>query len=320
MTKTTKSIDAPLVTVITPAYNRASFLEETILSVLNQDYRSIEYIVLDDGSTDDSLDVIKKYEHDLRWVTHENMGEQKTVNKGFAMANGEVVVVVNSDDPLLPGAVSAAVAFLQEHRNVLAAYPDWGEIGPDSEIIRHVRLPQYDIYNMLTTFSVKMGPGTFIRRKVFALIGMRDTQFRYASDVDFWFRLALHGKLGHIPKVLATHRVHPAAASISGQGRAMAEELIRVAELCYEHPLLPSELRKLRPKVLSIAHYSARHYCGSDYTAALTHLFESIRSHPLTFFSLLFSDPFGKLVHRLRRFPRCYEFARRLHRRTSKDH
>lgn len=92
--------EMPLVSVITPAYNRASFLDETILSVIKQDYPNIEYIVLDDGSSDGTLDVIKKYENRIKCFSHENMGEARTVNKGVSLSNGDIAVIVNSKDPL----------------------------------------------------------------------------------------------------------------------------------------------------------------------------------------------------------------------------
>ena len=166
----------PLVTIVTPAYNRASFLDETIQSVLSQNYPKIEYIVLDDGSNDHTRQVLEKYTGRIIWESHPNMGETATVNKGFGMARGEIICVVNSDDPLLPGAVSEAVKLMQARPDVLAAYSDWNEIGPNSELIKQMRLPEYNISNMLATFNVAMGPGTFFRRKVLDQVGMRDPQ------------------------------------------------------------------------------------------------------------------------------------------------
>jgi glycosyltransferase involved in cell wall biosynthesis len=275
--------EKPLVSVITPAYNRAAFLDETILSVVGQDYQNIEYLVLDDGSTDDTLKVIRKYEDKLKWVTHINMGEAGTVNRGFTMAKGDIVVVVNSDDPLLPGAVKKAVSIMLEHLDVLAAYPDWIEIGPNSELIREVRLPDYDLLNMLRTFNVGMGPGTFIRREAFDLVGFRDPQFRYAGDLEFWFRLALRGKLVHIPEVLATHRVHPESASVSDRGARMSGELVRVLQKVYADPQAPQAIRKVRRRAFSTMHYEAASYCGSDKAAVRKHYLASFRYHPLCF-------------------------------------
>src|SRR3972149_444079 len=126
----------PLVSIVTPTYNRASYLSETIESVLNQSHRNIEYIVLDDGSTDDTRHVLEKYGKRLIWESHTNIGEARTVNKGWRMAHGEFVVVVNSDDPILPSMVEAGVAFMRERPQVLVAYPDWLEIDEHSRVIR----------------------------------------------------------------------------------------------------------------------------------------------------------------------------------------
>lgn len=262
----------PLVTVITPAYNRASFLDETILSVLSQDYSNIEYIILDDGSDDNSLDVIKKYQDHVIWVSHNNMGETRTVNKGFMMAKGEIVVVVNSDDPLLPGAISSAVDVLLLNPDMLVAYTDWNEIGPQSELIKTMFLPEYNLFHMLTNFNVAMGPGTFIRRYAIEKYGGRDDQFIYVGDLEFWFRLAMKGRFAHISKVLATHRVHPGSLTASGKGKLMADELIRLVKKVYRSKDLSPELRKLKSKVFGNVHFEAASYCGKDVRAKLSHL------------------------------------------------
>ena len=199
----------PLVSIVTPAYNRASYLDETIQSVLSQDYPNIEHIVLDDGSTDNTREVLEKYTGRIIWETHPNMGETRTVNKGWSMAHGEIVAVVNSDDPLLPGAVSAAAAFLQTHPDILVAYPDWDFIDPDSNVTGHHQVPEYDYLHMLRRHHCSVGPGAFIRRQAFELAGMRDPEFRYVADFEYWLRLGLYGKFARIPKTLATFRVHP---------------------------------------------------------------------------------------------------------------
>ena len=134
----------PLVTIITPAYNRAGYLDETIQSILNSDYPNIEYIVLDDGSKDNTREVLGKYKGRIVWETHPNMGETRTVNKGLNMAHGEIIAVINSDDPLLPGAISAAVAFMQSRPDILVAYPDWDFLDRDSKVTGHHQVPDYN--------------------------------------------------------------------------------------------------------------------------------------------------------------------------------
>lgn len=275
--------ELPLVSIITPAYNRASYLDETIQSILGQDYPRIEYIVLDDGSTDNTREVLAKYSGRLVWETHPNMGETRTVNKGLSMAQGDIVAVVNSDDPLLPGAVSEAVTFMQSHPDVLVAYPDWEKIGPSSEVIEHVRLPEHDYLYMLRRQLCIVGPGAFIRRRAFELAGMRDPEYKYVADLEYWLRLGLYGKCARIPKTLATFRVHPDSASVSHKGVAMADEHVRLIEKFYSRPGLPLEVRKVRGEAFAWAHYEAAYACGSARIAASGHYLKAMLYHPPTF-------------------------------------
>jgi len=271
----------PLVTIITPVYNRAAFVDETVESVLSQDYPNLEYMVLDDGSTDGSRDVLEKYHERLILEAHPNMGETRTVNKGIGMAKGEIICVVNSDDPLLPGAITAAVKTLQGCPDALAAYPDWNEIGSNSELIRSHHLPDYNILNMLTDFNIAIGPGVFIRRGTIEKFGTRDLQFKYVGDLEYWLRLALHGKLVHIPEALATHRTHPEAASTAERGARMADELVRMMHKIYSQYQVPLEIKRIRNHALSQAHYAAVFCCGRDFRALLWHFFMSFWLNPL---------------------------------------
>jgi len=270
----------PLVSVVTPAYNRASYLDETIQSVLSQGYPHIEYIVLDDGSKDNTREVLEKYTGRIVWETHPNMGETRTVNKGFAMAHGEIVVVVNSDDPLLPGAVSAAVAFMQSHPDILVAYPDWNYIGPNSEVTGHIQVREYDYLYMLRHHLCIPGPGAFIRRKAFELTGPRDTDFRYVADFEYWLRLGLYGKFARIPKTLATFRVHPDSASISSKGLPMAEEHIRLMDKLFSRFDLPPAVTSARSAAYGSAHLIAAIVCGAERKEAAKHVYRAARYGP----------------------------------------
>src|ERR671937_176454 len=110
----------PIVSIVTTSYNQASYLEETLLSVLEQDYPRIEYVVVDDGSTDESVDVIRRYEHRLAWwTTQVNAGQAAALNRGFARATGSILAFLSSDDTLLPGAVSRVVAALARDPELL---------------------------------------------------------------------------------------------------------------------------------------------------------------------------------------------------------
>src|SRR5271157_1202973 len=270
----------PLVSVITPTYNRAAYLPETIESVLSQDYPNIEYIVLDDGSQDNTLEILRKYGDKIIVEAHPNIGETETVNKGFRMAKGEFICVVNSDDPLLPGAITRMVSMILNEPNVLAVYPDWLEIDPFSKPIREMKLPDYDIFNMINDFKVAMGPGSIFRRAVLVKYGFRDTKRRYTGDLEFWFRLALHGKLLHVPETLATHRIHPHSTSVSDIGSKMAEELTSIVESLIAPGILPKEIQIKKNQILSHAYQIAIFYCRNEPANKLKYALLSFRYDP----------------------------------------
>ncbi len=247
----------PLVSIITPAYNRQSFIEETILSVIRQDYPNLEYIVLDDGSKDGTREVLARYDGLIRWDSHANMGEARTVNRGFQMAKGEILCVVNSDDPLLPGTISCVVETMMRHPEVLVAYPDWDMIDSQGKKISHRQTFEYNYVNMVRWFHCVPGPGAFFRKSVVRALGGRDAQFRYVSDFDFWLRAGLIGPFKRVPKTLATFRWHSDGASSKDQGIAMAEEHIRLARKLFSMPNLPPDVAAVKREAFGSAYYTA---------------------------------------------------------------
>lgn len=269
----------PLVTAITPAYNRADLLAETIDSVLNQTYPHVEYIVLDDGSTDHTLDVLRGYDGRLRWETHPNMGEARTVNRGFALAQGEYVVVVNSDDPIMPNMIATLVAYMEQHPEVLVVYPDWIEIDLQSQPFNTVRAADYDYRGMVRWMACLPGPGALIRRRALALAGGRSTDYRYVTDLEFWLRVGLHGPLAHVPLPLATHRHHAASAGVQHKA-VQGAEIVAMAEAFFQRDDLPPDIAALRAEALSAAHYTAALRTRGSRRLVLMHSWASLRLCP----------------------------------------
>jgi len=247
----------PLVSIITPVYNREDFIEETILSVLGQDYPNIEYIVIDDGSTDKSLEIIKKYKNKLIWKTQKNQGEAKTVNRGFKMAKGEFVSILSSDDTLMPNTVSSIHDFFVNHPDIAIVYPDWRMIDSGSRKIKNVKTPNYSYLDMLRWHACFPGAGTFIKKEIIQKLKGRDPQFKYVGDYDFWLRAGLVGKFARIPKVLANYRVHDNSATVNLKGRQMAQEHIRVINKIYSLPKLSTDIKKIKNEALSSANFTA---------------------------------------------------------------
>lgn len=247
----------PLVSVITPVYNQRQYIAETIESVLAQDYPTLEYTVVDDGSTDGTADVIKKYSDRLNLVKHQNMGQYATVNKAFAATRGEIVGIVNSDDPLLEGAISHIVKVFEENPDVVVVYPDWKLIDQDGQVISVATTWDYCYEDMLRFQHCIPGPAAFFRRRIFEELEGRNPEYKFMADFDFWLRAGLKGDFMRCPEVLATFRLHPDSITVSQKNLDMAREHIRLVGNYFERYELPQRVRRYKTEAFSSANYIA---------------------------------------------------------------
>jgi glycosyltransferase involved in cell wall biosynthesis len=275
----------PLVTVITPTYNRAGdYLAETIESVLAQDYPHFEYIVLDDGSTDHTPQLLEEYGDRIIRERHANMGVIRTVNKGFRMARGEFITVANSDDPALPGWLSAMIAHLQHHPEALAAYPDWLMIDENSQPLRPIQAYDYSYADMLRWHHCLPGPGTVLRRRALELEPGYDPDFPYTFDFAYYLRLGLRGSMMRVPQVLATYRSHTGTITQSQASEQTVREHIRILDDLYARPEMPAEGQRVRAEAYSAAYYIAGTQCLENRSLAGGYFLRSIVLRPVRSF------------------------------------
>lgn len=223
-----------LVTLVTPAYNQAEYLRETLESVLRQAHAEVEYLVLDDGSTDGTAEVLGAYSERLSWESQSNMGQSATLNKGWLRAKGDIIGYISSDDLLEPDAVAEAVRVLQQHPEVVAVYCDFELIDAKGARIRTVHTREYSEREMVEDLVCFPGPGAFFRRSVFAEIGGWNAQLRQVPDFDFWLRLSQHGLFQRIPKVLAHYRIHEDSASYRPTTPERSDEIIAVTQALWQ--------------------------------------------------------------------------------------
>jgi glycosyltransferase involved in cell wall biosynthesis len=217
----------PIVSIITPSFNQANYLEATIQSVLGQDYPRIEYIIVDGGSTDGSVDVIKKHEGRLAWwVSEQDKGQTDAINKGFNRANGEILAWLNSDDTYNPGAISAAVKFLTENPDVAMIYADCDFINEQGAVIGKFNSAQTD-YGRLREGYVHIPQQTmFFRAKYWKELGPLDPSFYFAMDYDLWTRIAAHAPIKYLPgQTWANFRLHTSGKTTSADDRCWPEML-----------------------------------------------------------------------------------------------
>ena len=216
----------PLVSIITPSFNQGRFIEQSILSVLDQDYSNIEYIVMDGGSTDETLDILKKYGSRITWCSEKDKGQADAINKGLHLANGEILAYLNSDDTYLPGAISRAVRYLTlENPDATFLYGEGYHITAEGKIIDRYPTEPYDFKRLAETCFICQ-PTTFWKRDVIEKIGFFDEALNYAMDYDYWIRIAKrYGKLWYVPEYLANSRFYQDTKTMSKRAEAHAEIL-----------------------------------------------------------------------------------------------
>lgn len=251
----------PKVSVITPSFNQARFLEEAILSVLEQDYPDIEYIIVDGGSTDGSVDIIRKYADRLAcWVSEPDAGQSDAINKGLQQATGEIWAWMNSDDAYLPGALRMAVAQMISSPEADILYGDCiciDECG--NEIARPVASDFHYLSYLVDCNNYIPSGSAFIRRHVAEQIGELDTSMHMVMDMDYWLRAGLVYRLAYLPKALSLYRVYPGAKTWGLEARK-GPEMARIYEKLYARPDLPLSLLRVRARTLSNAYLIAAYY------------------------------------------------------------
>lgn len=218
----------PLVSIVTPSYNQVQFLEETICSVLEQDYPQIEYLIVDGNSTDGSVDIIKKYSSCLTWwVSEPDRGQTDAINKGFSHTRGEILAWLNSDDTYFPHAVSEAVDFLKKKLEIGMVYGDANLIDKEGKVIGKFPSRQTD-YRRLRRGYVHIPQQTsFFRASLWHKVGPLDPTFHFAMDYDLWVRLACVSKLHYYPHLWANFRLHETGKSVIDDERCWPE-MVRI--------------------------------------------------------------------------------------------
>ena len=206
----------PLVSIVTPSYNQGQFIEETIRSVLLQGYPNLEYIIIDGGSTDNSVEIIRKYEPWLHyWISEPDNGQSEAINKGFQLSNGEVIAWINSDDFYMPGVIHEVICSLIINCNQGLIYGDVDIINENGKHHGKFTGCQTNAKKLLLERNSIPQPAAFIRQSDMNKTGGLDKNLDYVMDYDLWIRLALVSPLCYIPSNLAVFRLHENSKSTS---------------------------------------------------------------------------------------------------------
>ncbi len=199
------------ISIVTCSFNQAEFLEETIRSVLEQNYPSLEYVVVDGGSNDGSVRIISRYADKFAyWVSEPDQGQAHALAKGFDHSTGEIMGWVNSDDTLVPGALAAVSGFFRQHPDVDVVYGDANLVGRDGQFLKSKREIEFDLGVLLWDYDYIPQPSTFWRRGIWERSGGLDMKIQCAMDYDLWLKFAkADAHFEHLPVALSNMRFYP---------------------------------------------------------------------------------------------------------------
>lgn len=271
----------PKVSIVTPSYNQAHFLEETIQSILSQDYPDIEYIIVDGNSSDGSQEIIRKYASRLAWwVSEPDSGQSEAINKGFSRATGDILTWICSDDTLLPGAVSMIVDLFRKHPGAGLIYGDAWLTNPAGERTALGLGQPYSLRTLIIHPMVPQ-PAGFFSREAWEIGGPLDTRIQYAMDRELWLRMAGRVPIVYEPVTLATMRYHPDSKSVRGRASTLLSEKA-ILDHYFETRVAPQEAIDARPIAYSRLFYNLgiNYSQQGKYEEARAALKQSLRWQP----------------------------------------
>ena len=273
----------PLVTIITPSYNQAPFLEETLRSVITQDYPKVEYLVVDGGSTDGSIEIIKNHEKEISWwVSEKDKGQAEAINKGFQRAGGEIIGWLNSDDTYQPGVLREVVEEFESDPAIVLVYGDVRAIDETGGVINHIRYGDWSLGDLME-FNIIGQPAVFFRRQSLRNAGFLDPKYHLLLDHHLWLRIAQQGKMVHFSREWASARFHREAKNISSAS-LFGEEAYRILSWMETDPGLREEYTKRKPRCQAGAHRINARYLldGGQPAESLKAYWKSFTAHPPT--------------------------------------
>ncbi len=245
----------PLVSIIMPSLNQGQFIEEAIRSVLMQGYPNLEFIVLDGGSTDGSVEIIKKYSSMISfWVSEKDQGQSDAINRGFLRSKGEILAWLNSDDVFLPGCIFKMANAFQDHPEAGLIFGDVEVINERGNKVGKFEPVHYSFEETLSFRQIIPQQAAFFRKEVLYSVGLLDPQLDFAMDLDFFIRIGKNYPVIAIPEVLAQFRMS-AVNKGSLKRFKWAPEFVKIAEKFYKSENLSMSVLHLKPKVFGGAYY-----------------------------------------------------------------
>lgn len=251
-------MNTPLVSIVTPTFNRVGLLPETINSILNQTWPNIEYIVVDDGSSDGTADYLATLSDRVTVIRQANAGQTAALSAGWALARGKYLGYLSDDDILLPDVVTSIVRHLENEPGAAAAFPNSNLIDHKGRAVQERVGRPFTLRSVVVDHECFIGPGALFRRDVYEKTGNWDPKCRVAPDMEFWTRVGSIGRIDFLSDVIALYRIHAGSLSVHGiASDKMVDEFIYIANKFFDGPFCPAALRDSKPQSLASAHLMA---------------------------------------------------------------
>lgn len=256
----------PRITIVTPSYNQGEFIEETILSVLWQSYPNLEYIIIDGGSTDESVEIIKKYEKYLTyWVSEPDRGQSHAINKGFVRCTGEIVAWLNSDDCFNEGILyKIARIFIQKPETNLITCPV-RRVTAEAKEITITYTPSTAFQDIFKWSDYMPQAGVFFRKKLLDKVGYLDESLQMQMDYDLWFRFAKETNFFHCQDIAASIKIHPEAKTTASKYQNLSQKEALLVQFRYAD----EEIKNNILNQLALERLAYKQLCNSFWIKAL---------------------------------------------------
>ena len=301
----------PIVTLITPTFNQAAYLPLTIDSVLAQDYAWLDYVVVDDGSTDETPEVLERYRGRIRVRRHANIGQARTLNRGWEAAGGKYLAYLSSDDLLHPSCISAMVSALEADPQLVCAFPNSNVIDESGRVVKRSVGRPFSLTDLIVLQECYIGPGAVFRRDAFEAVGGWRPDLNLAPDREFWIRLASRGSFHFDPRPLAQYRLHPRSISFLETSDEVSREFLRVLDMYYAGNPTPECVNRKDEAYGRANIVLARNaFRSAEFARGMNYYREACRLHPpsaslktkLSLFRNVVSKPLRVAASKLRSF------------------
>ena len=247
--------NGPLVSIITPLYNQERYVIETILSVLSQTYLNIEYIVINDGSTDGSRSLIEKFNDRITIIDQDNQGQAATLNRGWEIAKGKYIGYLSSDDILYPQCIERVVKALEGDSSAVCAFPDCDLISSESKVLKNNVCRSFDLEQLVVDQRCHIGVGALWRASTHRQIGGWRSDLKLAPDREYWMRLANHGRFLFLGTTLAGYRLHPNSISSSVTSEDVSLEYVKVLDDYFTSKDIPPSILDRKSEAYAYAYW-----------------------------------------------------------------